>query len=668
MATTKVTSEGAGSSAPKSAAPVSGSPPFINVLHDYALYNYVFTLSVMSNNDINGSDYRKQSLSDKKIILRSASGQPDNRVSTVYTTAVNPSGKYDFYMDDLRLASAVGFKAAGGNTNATSISFKVTEPYSMGMLFQVLQIAALENGNTNYTEVPLLLTIEFYGHKTPNEQNIKIPNTTKYIPMRIQTLDMKVTAAGSVYQIEAYPWTDKAFTTVHAELKTDVAIVGKTVLEMLKGGAAGPDANKTLENVLNARAAEIIQKSGDDNAADTYSIDFPESPHQDGGFNKIALASMGFDTKRMGMQPFGQEISVYDAASGTFKRSKSVIDPQKTEFKFAQGSDIINVINQVILMSEYGRAALETVDENGMVDWWRIEARVIQVDNQVNSSGTYPKNIRYRVIPYKVHVSKLSAPGTSLKGKTNLKRQALKEYNYIYTGKNVDVLDFDLQFKAGFYTAMSADRNLTGGDAAIGAQSSTAVGTAPATKEFVLKNEDLSKVELPNKLLATGIKTPLANRGGGALEDFKSRAARQFMEAVTSQSDILELDLTIIGDPYYLADSGFGNYSAKQTEYMNMNSDGSMDYQSGEVDVIINFRVPVDNGKPNGLYEFPSGTELLKAFSGLYQVLTLENNFSKGKFSQTLNLVRRRNQESTNREGGPIATESPLNQEISKGA
>lgn len=663
----KVTSESTRSTtAAKSPAPIAGKPPFPNVLNDYSLYNYVFTLAVLSNNDINGSNYRTESLSNKKIILRSASGQPDNRVSTAYSTAVNPSGKYDFMMDDLRLASAAGFKAAGGNTNATSISFKVTEPYSMGMFFQVLQIAALENGNSNYTDVPLLLMIEFYGHKGPNEQNIKIPNTTKYIPMRIQTLDMKVTAAGSVYQIEGYPWADKAFTTVHAELKTDVAIVGKTVLEMLKGGAAGPDGNKTLESVLNARAVAIIEKSGDENAADTYSIDFPETSSQDSGFNKIALSSMGFDTKRMGMQPFGQEINVYDAASGTFKRSKSIIDPQKTEFKFSQGSDIINVINQVILMSEYGRKALDSVDENGMVDWWRIEPRVIQISNQVNSSGTHAKNIRYRIIPYKVHVSKLSAPGTSLKGKNNLRRQALKEYNYIYTGKNLDVLDFDLQFKAGFYTALNADRGLESSDTKIGAQSSTAVGNKPATNKFELQDADLSKVELPNVTLPTGIKTPLANRGGGALEDAKSIAARQFMQAVTSQSDILELDLTILGDPYYLSDSGFGNYSAEQTEYMNMNSDGAMDYQSGEVDVIINFRVPVDNNKPGGLYEFPSGTELLKAFSGLFQVLTLESNFSRGKFTQTLNLVRRRNQESTNREGGAVYTESQTNEDYSK--
>jgi hypothetical protein len=664
MATTKVQSDSA-NPAPSAPAPVSGKPPFPNVLHSYALYNYVFTLCVLSADEINDDSYRNTSLTNKKIILRSANGSPDNRVPTSYPTAINPSGKYDFMLDDLTLNSSAGFSSAGGNTNATEISFKVTEPYSMGMFFQVLQIAALQNGNTNYTDVPLMLMIEFYGHKTPDDQNIKIPNTTKYIPMRIQSLDMKVSAAGAIYQIVGYPWAEKAFSNIHAELKTDVAIVGKTVNELLMGGA-GPNSEKCLQAILNSRGLEEMKRSEDAKPPDLIFFTFPESSAEAGGLNIIGQSDMGFDTKRTGMQPFGQEVNIYDAATGTFKRSKSIIDPQLSEFKFAQGSDITNVINQVILMSEYGRKALDTVDENGMVNWWRIETRTYQNGTEVNSSGTVPKLIFYRILPYKVHVSKLSAPGTSLKGKKQLATQALKHYNYIYTGKNVDVLDFDLTFKSGFYTAINADRGLHSGDTVRGAQSSTAVGTAPASDKLPINDADLSKVKNPNSVQAVGTKSALANRGSGGLDDFKSIAAKQFHDAITAQADLLELDLTIIGDPYYLSDSGTGNYSARPTEYLNMNADGAMDYQSGEVDIIINFRVPVDNGAPNGLYEFPKGTGLLESFSGLFQVLKLESNFSRGQFKQTLNLVRRRNQESTNREGGPIPTEANINQNYSK--
>ncbi len=64
MATTKVTSEGAGSSAPKSAAPVSGSPPFINVLHDYAL--------------VGSRSGRKFNMGDK-VIVKVAAANLDKR-------------------------------------------------------------------------------------------------------------------------------------------------------------------------------------------------------------------------------------------------------------------------------------------------------------------------------------------------------------------------------------------------------------------------------------------------------------------------------------------------------------------------------------------------------------------------------------------------------------
>lgn len=664
MATIKVQSDSANSAA-TTPAPVSGPAPFNNVLHDYALYNYVFTLCVLSADEINNNSYRNTGLANKRIILRSANGAPDNRIATNYPTDINPSGKYDFSLDDLTITSSAGFTAAGGNTNATTISFKIIEPYSMGMFFQVLQIAAMETGTSSYTLAPLMLMIEFYGHKNPNDQNIKIPNTTKYIPMRIADLDMKVSASGAVYQITAYPWAESAFSNIHSTLTTDVAIVGKTVNELLMG-SAGPNSGKCLQAILNARGLEEMKRSEDAKPPNQIFFDFPESSADVTGMNIIGQSSMGFDTKRTGMQPFGQEVNIYDATSGTFKRSRSIIDPQLSEFKFSQGSDLTNVINQVILMSEYGRKALDTVDEKGMVNWWRIETRTFQNGSEVNSSGTVPKVIFYRILPYKVHISKFSAPGTKLKGKDQLAKEALKVYNYIYTGKNVDVLDFELKFQNGFYTQLSADRNLAGGDSAMGAQSSSAVGTAPATEKMVLRDEPLSKVEISPAVHAVGIKSSLAQRGGGVLDDPKSIAARQFHDAITSQTDQIELDLTIIGDPYYLSDSGMGNYSARQTQYSNMNSDGAMDYQSGEVDIIINFRVPVDNGKPNGMYEFPEGKGLLERFSGLFQLITLESSFSRGKFLQTLNLARRINQVSATREGGDITTEANINQEYSK--
>jgi hypothetical protein len=46
---------------------------------------------------------------------------------------------------------------------------------------------------------------------------------------------------------------------------------------------------------------------------------------------------------------------------------------------------------------------------------------------------------------------------------------------------------------------------------------------------------------------------------------------------------------------------------------------------------------------------FPQrGTEPVGQFSGLYKVLTVQNNFSGGKFTQVLSLLRRKKQEDSN--------------------
>jgi hypothetical protein len=110
-------------------------------------------------------------------------------------------------------------------------------------------------------------------------------------------------------------------------------------------------------------------------------------------------------------------------------------------------------------------------------------------------------------------------------------------------------------------------------------------------------------------------------------------------------------DIEIIGDPYYIADSGMGNFSDVPVNF-NENANGSMNYQSGEVDVIVNFRTPTDYNSVTGQMDFMSGVQNA-GFSGLYNVQEVTNMFKGGKFTQTLKAIRR-----------PI--QEPLKEEISR--
>lgn len=95
--------------------------------------------------------------------------------------------------------------------------------------------------------------------------------------------------------------------------------------------------------------------------------------------------------------------------------------------------------------------------------------------------------------------------------------------------------------------------------------------------------------------------------------------------------------MEIWGDPYYIAQSGTGNYTSKPSAFQNLNKDGTMNHQNGEVHISVNFRTPIDINDGTGLYNFAgSKSAPVVQWSGLYRVRQVMSSFNSGKFSQTL--------------------------------
>jgi len=141
-------------------------------------------------------------------------------------------------------------------------------------------------------------------------------------------------------------------------------------------------------------------------------------------------------------------------------------------------------------------------------------------------------------------------------------------------------------------------------------------------------------------------KVSMSTQGGGGagIDNSKIRNARLFQDIIINSTvDLVSLDLEIFGDPYFIFDSGMGNYTAG-TDGLNETVDGSLEYQRAEADIIVNFRTPVDYNEDNGTMDFPEDTVPVDAFSGLYRITAITNSFRGGEFKQRLKLLRRRNQ------------------------
>jgi hypothetical protein len=147
------------------------------------------------------------------------------------------------------------------------------------------------------------------------------------------------------------------------------------------------------------------------------------------------------------------------------------------------------------------------------------------------------------------------------------------------------------------------------------------------------------------KVRRDGTESTTGKRGGAmAPDDAATRAARQFMDLATQGKDMLNLDLKILGDPYFIGDSGMGNFTLESAGN-GINKEGSIDWQKGQVMVRVTFRTPNDINTDTGMYDFKN-SKAVRQFSGIFKVQGISSEFNKGKFTQVLGLVRQPGQDS----------------------
>jgi hypothetical protein len=590
----------------------SGSNP----LHAYASFNYLFGLYALTDGEVNGG-----TRGGGIPIIQEPSGP------TVGATT---------FIDNVRISGVVGLDKQAGNSNALSIAFKVTEPYSMGKFWETLQAGALAAGHANYAAAPYMLKIEFKGHFSPDQPFQTIPNTNKYIHMKIRDVQMRVTAKGAEYDIEAYPWNEGGMSSSFAEIKTDAAICCNEkgpykVKDLLK------DAVKSLKATINSKLKDDKDRKKTVTYAHEIDIVFPPAPYtsnSDG--NIIGESELGLSQYNRADSPFAKDGATYDPATGIYSRGAIQINTKNGDFKFAQGSTVQDIINQVVLSSEYGRKALEEANQtaNGKVVWWRIETHLHNISGSEDpKTGDKAKKIIFRVVPYEVDASIFLPPNT--KGKAQASQSYAREFNYLYTGKNYDILDWNIEYKIGFYRAFNADGGANSEDKTLAIRSSNA---GPTISGGSPPEPEPAGGSGPERVQRDKNGTKTAKFGGARFDDAATTAARQFHDLATAGEDMINLQLTVLGDPYFLGDSGHGNFTIPGSGPIN--SEGSMNWQEGQVFVKVTFRMPEDVNTDTGFYDFGGIGKPVREFSGLYKVQDVESTFIRGKFTQKLGMFK----------------------------
>ena len=272
-------------------------------------------------------------------------------------------------------------------------------------------------------------------------------------------MNIKAGIQGSEYQIQAVPYNHSAFDQTTVSTPANFEIVAGSVGEFFQAGTAtNPQSQvNSYTNAMNGWQNNLAQnnKIG---VPDTYSFNIDPLIAQS-SFN----AGKALSARDSSMASVNNTNSIRQSNLGN---PASAFSSQTRTFSISAGTSIDKVVDYAIRNSDYVQNQMAIPDgvdpqtylqqqaqnANQPLNWYKIIPTVtVGAFDPVRK--IYSRNITYNVLPYTIYNVKSDVDP---QGKvTNF----VKSYNYIYTGKNDDVFDFEINFNTLYYTAQTAYRS-----------------------------------------------------------------------------------------------------------------------------------------------------------------------------------------------------------------
>lgn len=666
-----------------------------NVLHRYASYTYHIELYAMGVNDYNSfiedEDFKIEELPER-LLIKSGGGNQKNR---------NKYFQLDYFIDDLDIESVISPQAANGGSTNVVIEFTITEPYGMTLL-NGLVMAAKDLGGYNYTNQPYLLKISFKGFDKDGviiEEKAK--TSTRYIPIKIVKFNFGATNEGTVYNVEAVPYHSMALENTKATIKTDVRLDATTIGNFLTDEitkvtrredkilpVAGLDNNigsdfgdTTTSSLLESESDEDVE-AAERGPIQTFVTDTVKtSGGLAGYFNQIEAQQV-----KQGIKTHADVYAFQvdpDIANATIN-SQHVTDIRKIKnenssrkkglgqfvdnfnydsttqmYSVRAGTNILNVLHAVIRTSSYMTQQVKAdnlaktpdkefsaykENEDTPINFYRIVPRVTLLDKWDNKRNCFARKITYVIKKYNMY-----GKDHENFGQAPIK-EVVKDYKYLYTGQNDDILNFDIQFNTAYY-----QKNMY--------QIANKAKTTPSDKAFFQPSDfpegNLAKTDL-NALSVIAPITKEASIDTGTSKgisdprvDPRSMLVDNMMSDIfNTGADLMEIQLEIIGDPAFIHQHDMRRVALMTYEAPNYFKDGSLNPDK-EWHISLKFRNPVDINTDTGLYYgFGHDSEgkaevTAPTMNGIFKAVNVGSKFSGGRFTQSIKAIRERGRQIT---------------------
>ena len=555
--------------------------PRSNVLHNYAPYNYILSLSCINidqfeNNNSNG------------LLIAKNGGAGGSTFDGL-----------DYYIDNLVIRNSVSPTELAGTASAYQILFNVTEPYGVKFIDSLIK-AATQQGYVNHMQAVYNLKIDFKGmddELAPKD----IPTASRHIPIHIYAIDMVVEAGVTTYQIQAAPAHYSGLNDIYNFVSEDVNAYGNTVGEIV--------------NSFFERYTEVQRRRNKDGLIlqpDEFELDVK-------GSEDILSSPVGYDQNSAPHRTKNVSILQSDGPPGQPGRKVSV----------AKGTNIVEFLNKVVIESEYYRNKFDDnnklvdKDSDGFTKYLRIftKTNILSPDN---GSGRQAVKIKYYLRSQRVSAQHLNYDNNE-DLVSNVK--ASRTYDYLYTGKNTEVLNYSAQFNMLFQVSTDPRKGFNTSNSQQERKGTNIV--APVFLSDIPVESDYNNVivNYPRTYTVSSAADQTNNEKTPTTNELEASYAQSYAER-TADTQVIEVD--IIGDPYLLGIPGaiLGNVSQKTLANVTATSDIFVAFVSYFPMNKEELENPFDKG-PMDLYT-----------SGVYELREVEHRFQQGQYLSKLRMYR----------------------------
>jgi len=635
-----------------------------NPLHGFRTFNYLFTLAAVKESGLTNPNSIRASAVD--FVVAKSAGKGATPITTNKLSKASGlvdefnkrgPGRFDMYLNNIEIETLMAFSKTTNLAMATKISFEVHEPLSVNGFLEAIQVASIAAGHKSYMGAPFVLKVEFIGYPDtetgPSTTLQKADPGDRYFVLNITKVEIDVTEAGTKYRVQAIAHNETGYGDSN-DLKTPIQISGTTVGTILKN---------LMTSLEQSEKAATEKETGRTATADydRYEIVFPSMEGDKLNYSKPNTALRDSAVTELlnsgGLYSMPDPGPVLSEMYSSGKKPKFTFNPalnvkgqpkfeiSKTSMQFTKGAKIHDIISSIVRDSTWGKRIFaeppEKIIKNGMVEFVHVAIELEYVNGQWNPHTKRPVCLyRYVVIPYKMHFTRIPL-FQKLIPKTEMQlfvdKHVKRKYSYLYTGKNVDIIKFNITLNHLFYQSYTqnlGNKTIFSNPELTKRRNSTNKSlnyTTPEAEEnkFIPDSPRRSDSKLSN----------IVKHGSNAgPRDYYSYdvLVSGMHQAILDNTDMIRCEVEILGDPYYLVTGGIGNYRPTLID-SGITTDGEAPYQTHDVVIVLEFKNPSDINSKTGEAIFD---DTKVPFSGCFRVIKAHNKFMDGLFTQRLSLVR----------------------------